>query len=142
MSNGLATGSQHGLGEMGLPAVGIIRYHPEMAAKVVEYVREDGFIPFRAWFDDLHAQAAAEVSAATYRLELGNLSRVKWIGGIGEYRIDWGPGYRIYLAKDGDALVILLGGGTKQRQQADIECARAYWAEYKDRKARKSKGSR
>lgn len=72
---------------------------------------------------------------AVLRLELGNTSRVRGVGTIGEYRIDWGPGYRIYLAKDGDALIILLGGGTKQRQQADIERAKAMWAEYKSRKA-------
>lgn len=72
---------------------------------------------------------------AVLRLELSNTSRVRWVGTIGEYRIDWGPGYRIYLAKDGDALIILLGGGTKQRQQADIERAKAMWAEYKSRKA-------
>ena len=64
-----------------------------------------------------------------------NLSRVKWVGTIGEYRIDWGPGYRIYLARDGDALVVLLGGGTKEREQADIERARGLWAEYRAQKA-------
>jgi putative addiction module killer protein len=106
-----------------------------MAITVVEYVREDGSNPFRAWFDSLHAQAAAKVATATLRLELGNTSRVKWIGAIAEYRIDWGPGYRIYFGKDGEALVILLAGGTKQRQQADIERAKALWAEYRRRKA-------
>ena len=105
------------------------------ALSIVEYVRDDGSNPFRAWFDGLHAQAAAKVATAIVRLELGNLSRVKWIGAIGEYRIDWGPGYRIYLAKDGDKVVILLGGGTKQRQQNDIDRAKAMWAEYKVRKA-------
>jgi putative addiction module killer protein len=75
------------------------------------------------------------VATAVVRLELGNLSRVKWIGTIGEYRIDWGPGYRIYLGKDGDRLIILLGGGTTQRQQTDIERAKAMWVEYKMRKA-------
>jgi putative addiction module killer protein len=105
------------------------------ALSIVEYVREDGSNPYRAWFDGLHAQAAAKIATAIVRLELGNLSRVKWIGGIGEYRIDWGPGYRIYLAKDGDKLIILLGGGTKQRQQIDIERAKAMWAEYRARKA-------
>ena len=104
------------------------------ALKIVEYVRENGSIPYRAWFDGLHAQAAAKVATAIVRLELGNLSHVKWIGVIGEYRIDWGPGYRVYLAKDGDKLVILLGGGTKQRQQSDIERAKAMWAEYRTRK--------
>lgn len=108
-------------------------------ATVVEYVREDGSSPYRKWFDDLHAQAAAKVAAAILRLELGNVSRVKWIGAIGEYRIDWGPGYRIYLANDGDKLIVLLGRGTKQRQQADIERAKAMWAEYKMRKAAAAK---
>ena len=103
---------------------------------VAEYVREDGSNPYRAWFDRLPAQAAAKIATAVVRLELGNLSRVKWIGVIGEYRIDWGPGYRIYLGKDGETLVVLLGGGTKQRQQVDVERAKAMWAEYKARKAK------
>ena len=51
-----------------------------------------------------------------------------------EYVIDWGPGYRIYLARDGEALIILFGGGTKRRQQKDIDQAKALHAEYKDRK--------
>ena len=106
---------------------------------VVEYVREDGSIPYRAWFDSLPAQAAAKIATAVVRLGLGNVSRVKWIGTIGEYRIDWGPGYRIYLGKDGSALVVLLGGGTKRRQQADIERAKAMWDEYRARKARAAK---
>ena len=101
---------------------------------VVEYVRADGSNPFRAWFDGLNAQAAARVATAVARLELGNLSRVKWIGTIGEYRIDWGPGYRIYLGNDGNKLIILLGGGTKQRQQSDIEHAKTMWTEYRRRR--------
>jgi putative addiction module killer protein len=51
-----------------------------------------------------------------------------------EHRIDTGPGYRIYFGRDGDTLVILLGGGTKRRQGRDIEDAKARWAEYKRRK--------
>src|SRR5947209_7326960 len=106
-----------------------------MALSVVEYIREDGSNPYRSWFDSLDPQAAAKVATATVRLELGNTSSVKWIGAIGEYRIDWGPGYRIYLAKDGEAIIILLGGGTKKRQQQDIERAEDMWAEYLVRKA-------
>jgi putative addiction module killer protein len=60
---------------------------------------------------------------------------VKWFSGIGEYVIDWGPGYRIYRAKDGDSLIVLFGGGMKRRQQADIERAKALHAEFKGRKA-------
>jgi putative addiction module killer protein len=103
--------------------------------RVVEYVRADGSIPYAAWFADLSSQAAAKVAIARARLEAGNTSSIKWIGRIGEYRIDWGPGYRIYLAKDGDDLLILFGGGTKRRQQSDIDRARALWDEYKSRKA-------
>jgi putative addiction module killer protein len=103
--------------------------------RVVEYIRADGANPFRNWFDDLDAQAAAKVATATLRLELGNTSNVKWIGTIGEYRIDWGPGYRLYLGRDGEMLIILLIGGIKKRQQADIARAKDLFAEYKARKA-------
>jgi putative addiction module killer protein len=83
----------------------------------------------------LDAQAAAKVTSANIRMELGNTSNVKWFSGIGEYVIDWGPGYRIYLAKDGESLIVLFGGGTKRRQQADIDRALALHAEYKARKS-------
>ena len=104
---------------------------------VEEYVREDGSCPFRSWFDDLDVLAAAKVATAIVRMELGNLSNVKWIGGgLGEYRIDWGPGYRLYVTKDGDQLTILFVGGTKKRQQSDIMQASALLDEYKGRKAK------
>jgi putative addiction module killer protein len=109
--------------------------------RVVEYIRVDGSNPFKTWFDDLDAQAAAKVATATLRLELGNTSNVKWIGTIGEFRIDWGPGYRVYLGRDGTELIILLVGGTKKRQQADIERAKALFAEYKARKAAAAKST-
>ena len=68
-------------------------------------------------------------------MENGNFSNVKSVGnGVSERRVDFGPGYRIYFAKDGDNLIILLGGGTKKRQQSDINKARKYWKDYKDRK--------
>lgn len=103
---------------------------------VLEYIREDGSSPYRKWYETLDSQAAARVSAATNRLELGNTSSVKWFAGIGEYRIDWGPGYRIYLIQDGEDLIVLLGGGTKKRQQKDIDEAKAIYKEYKARKKR------
>ncbi len=61
-------------------------------------------------------------------------SRIKWFDGIGEYVIDWGSGYRIYLAKVGDTLIVLFGGGTKRGQQRDIDKAKELMAEYKARK--------
>jgi putative addiction module killer protein len=109
---------------------------------VLEYVRENGANPFKKWFDDLPLDAAAKISSARARLEMGNISSLKWIGTIGEYRIDWGPGYRIYLGKDGTDIVILLGGGTKQRQRADIEQAKEFWSEYKARKARLARSAK
>jgi putative addiction module killer protein len=75
-----------------------------MRLTVVEYIREDESNPYREWFDRLDPQAAAKVATAVLRLEMGNTSRVKWIGTIGEYRIDWGPGYRIYLAREATLL--------------------------------------
>jgi putative addiction module killer protein len=105
-----------------------------MKINVDEYIREDGSSPYKTWFDGLDVQAAAKVITATLRLELGNTSSVKWFDGIGEYVIDWGPGYLIYLAKDGDSLVILFGGGFKKGQQRDIDRAKELHAEYKHRK--------
>lgn len=105
-----------------------------MAFTVVEYVREDGSNPYKRWFDGLHPQAAAKVAAARARLEFGNTSNVKRVGTIAEYRIDWGPGYRIYLAFEGDILIILLGGGTKKGQRSDIRRAQGLFEEYRARK--------
>jgi putative addiction module killer protein len=108
-----------------------------MAFRVEEYIRADGSNPYKQWFDSLEVAAAAKVVTAKLRLELGNTSSVKWFAGMGEYVIDRGPGYRIYLAKDGESLIVLFGGGTKRRQQADIDLAKALHSEYKARKAPK-----
>jgi putative addiction module killer protein len=92
--------------------------------KIREYVDAQGRSPYAKWFDGLDARAAAKVAIALVRMEQGNLSNVKGVGaGISEYRINFGPGYRIYFGMDGEALVILLGGGTKKRQGKDIEGA-------------------
>jgi putative addiction module killer protein len=106
-----------------------------MLFSVEEYVRDDGSIPYKAWFDALDPQAAAKAATAKLRMAQGNLSSVKWFSGMGEYVIDWGPGYRIYLAREGQVLIILFGGGTKRRQQADIERAKELLAEYRVRRA-------
>jgi putative addiction module killer protein len=99
-------------------------------------------IPFREWFDGLNSEAAQRVSTALYRLGLGNFSSAKSIGaGVHECRINFGPGYRVYFGKDGDFIVILLGGGTKQRQQSDIRLALERWNDYKQRrKLQKTEG--
>jgi putative addiction module killer protein len=103
--------------------------------RILEYVDAAGKRPFGLWFDRLDRQAAAKVTVALARLELGNLSNVKGVGsGLFEYRIDFGPGYRVYFGRDGEDAVVLIAGGTKKRQQIDIEAARLRWADYKRRK--------
>jgi putative addiction module killer protein len=104
--------------------------------KLQEYLLEDGTSPYKKWFDSLDAEPAAKVTTAKVRMERGLTSAIKWFDGIGEYKIDWGPGYRIYLAKDGDQLIVLFGGGTKSRQAADIIEAKRLHSEYKARKAK------
>ena len=106
-----------------------------MSYQVKELLLPDGSRPYAAWFATLDPMAAAKVRVAVARMEQGNLSNVEWFRGIGEYKIDWGPGYRIYLAKDGLKLIVLLGGGSKKRQQKDIDEALALWEDYKRRKA-------
>ena len=103
--------------------------------RIEEYIDARGRSPFARWFEGLNAPAAAKVSTVLIRMERGNLSNVAGVGGgVFEYRLNFGPGYRIYLGKDGDTLIILLGGGTKKRQQKDIEAARSLWKEYRLRK--------
>jgi putative addiction module killer protein len=100
-----------------------------------EYIDPDGRSPYAKWFNLLNAPAAAKIATAIVRMEQGNFSNSKGIGeGVFECRSDFGPGYRIYFGKDGDILVILLGGGTKKRQQKDIVSAKRLWKEYKRRK--------
>lgn len=92
---------------------------------IKEYIEENGPSPFARWFEELNNVTAAKVTTALYRLEQGNYSNVKGVGeGAFEYKIDFGPGYRIYFGKDGLELVILLGGGTKKQQNKDIHIAK------------------
>lgn len=108
---------------------------PSNMIEVREYLDRRGNSPFAAWSDSLNKEAAAKVAAALARMQQGNFSNAKGVGaGVYEYRIDFGPGYRIYFGKDGERLVILLGGGTKKRQQTDISTALARWQDYKERR--------
>ena len=102
--------------------------------EVREYIDAEGRSPYARWFNRLNMQAAAKVTTALARMEHGNLSNTKGVGGgVFERRINFGPGYRIYFGKDGDALIILLGGGTKSRQRDAINVARDLWREYRRR---------
>ena len=105
---------------------------PYVMPEIRYYVARGGLQPFAEWFAELEAVARAKVTRAIVRLEQGNFSNVKSVGeGVFEYRIDFGPGYRVYFGRDGETLVILLTGGTKKRQQRDIEAAHAFWQDYK-----------
>jgi putative addiction module killer protein len=99
-----------------------------------EYLRENETSPFGHWFSTLDAQAAVKVSNALLRLESGNTSNIKWFEGLGEYRINWGPGYRIYLVQEGKRLIILFGGGDKSTQKSDIKQAKSLISEFRTRK--------
>ena len=103
--------------------------------EVKEYIDVHGRNRYAKWFDGLDARAAVRVATALFRMELGNFSNAKGVGGgIFEYRMDFGPGYRVYFGKDGNNLIILLGGGTKKRQRMDIDAAKDLWWEYRQRK--------
>ena len=105
------------------------------AIRVLEYLDRSGRSPWRRWFNDLDAIAAAKVATALYRLGQGNFSSVAGVGsGVFQAKIDFGPGYRIYFGKDGETVVILLGGSTKKRQSAAIASAHKAWHDYKQRK--------
>ncbi|EXF91516.1 addiction module protein [Pseudomonas fluorescens HK44] len=99
-----------------------------------EYLQDNDTSPFGRWFSTLDAQAARKVSNALVRLEIGNTSNIKWFDGLGEYRINWGPGYRIYLVQEGKRLIILFGGGDKSTQKKDIKQAKTLVAEFRTRK--------
>ena len=103
--------------------------------ELLGYIDENGNKRFAQWLEALDATAAAKVTIALVRMSQGNLSKAKGIGsGVFEFKIDFGPGYRIYFGKDGERLIILIGGGTKKRQSQDIAMAQECWLVYKRRK--------
>lgn len=102
---------------------------------VRECIESNGRSPFERWLRELNFHAAAKVATLLERIAAGNLSNVKAVGGgVLEYRLDFGPGYRIYFGRDDERLVILLAVGTKRRQQNDITLAKVFWADYRTRK--------
>lgn len=100
------------------------------------YVTAQGNAPFEDWIEALRdAQAKKRIDARLARVEAGNLGDAKAVGeGVSELRIDYGPGYRVYFGQDGLQIVLLLCGGTKKTQTADIKQAKVYWENYQERK--------
>lgn len=103
-----------------------------------EYKQESGHIPFREWLEELRSSdsvAAQRIDARLARVKTGNLGEHRGVGdGVKELVLDFGPGYRVYFGEDGNTLIILLLGGTKKGQSADIEQAKANWKNFKELK--------
>ncbi|WP_404790577.1 type II toxin-antitoxin system RelE/ParE family toxin [Altericista sp. CCNU0014] len=103
--------------------------------QVVFYADEDGNEPFQAWMDNLRdQQGKRRIISRLFRVQQGNYGDVKPIGdGLSELRIFFGPGYRVYFGEEAGNMVVVLCGGDKDSQSRDIEAAKVYWKEYKNR---------
>jgi putative addiction module killer protein len=103
--------------------------------KVQEYIAKDGRNHYADWFNRLRPAAAAKAAAAVARMAAGNTSGLKGLtNGLAEWKIDWGPGLRIYVHQDGKELIVLMGGSDKGDQAAEIKAAAVLVQEYKQRK--------
>lgn len=100
------------------------------------YVNLAGKSIFTEWLNKLRdTQARARIDVRLNRLANGLTGDTKIVGeGVSELRIDWGPGYRVYFARDGATVVLLLCGGDKRTQQKDIDHAIDFWKEYQTRR--------
>lgn len=105
------------------------------------YQTADGRQPFVEWLGGLDNEAArSRIKIRLNRLALGNIGDCEAVGsGVIELRIDWGPGYRVYCARLGQAVVLLICGGDKKTQRKDIKRAKRYFEDYKTRSAKKPK---
>jgi putative addiction module killer protein len=105
-----------------------------MQRTIVIYERPSGKNPFLDWLLGLKdRKVRAIIRARLNRIELGNLGDCKSVGdGVFEFRISYGPGYRVYFGKVGEVIVVLRCGGDKGTQRRDIENAKNLWKEYKD----------
>lgn len=100
--------------------------------QIAAYVAPDGSTPFADWLRKLtDRKARNSVRIRMARLRLGNMGDHKSIGhGVLELRMAVGAGYRVYVGRAGLHGILLLCGGTKQTQTADIKKAQEYWADY------------
>ena len=100
---------------------------------IKEYLTSDGKCPFSEWLEKLRdRQARAIIRKRINRVRQGSLGDSKSVGGgVFEFRIDFGAGYRVYFGQDGNTIVVLLCGGDKGSQDADIKRAKQYWKDYR-----------
>lgn len=99
------------------------------------YQLNDQNVPVTDWLRALRdLRARAQIEVRLRRISTGNFGDSKSVGdGVAELRVDLGAGYRVYYARHGQALVLLLCGGDKGSQQNDITRAKDYWADWKRR---------
>ncbi len=104
---------------------------------VLRYQAEDTTEPVTEWLNNLRdRQAQARLRVRLRRLEAGNFGDCDPVGeGVFELREHVGAGYRVYLGRHGQQVVILLCGGDKKSQTADIKRARKYWVDWKRRQS-------
>jgi putative addiction module killer protein len=109
----------------------------QATSSVLRYQRTDGTEPFTDWLNSLRDKAAAaRIRLRLRQLEAGNFGDHKSLGaGVSELRFHHGPGYRVYFGRHGSAVVLLLCGGDKASQAADIGQAQAYWNDWKARQS-------
>lgn len=114
-----------------------------MTAELRYYQTSAGERPFVEWLQGLgDRQARARIEARLARAAVGNFGDVEPVGeGVLELRIDWGPGYRVYFARVGKAIVLLLCGGDKRTRQKDIKRAKSYLEDFKARGGKTSRGA-
>ncbi len=99
------------------------------------YQTVDGKAPFHEWLTGLKdVQARARIRARLARVQVGNFGDCKPLrDGVQELRIDHGPGYRVYLSRQGPVVVLLLCGGDKSGQRGEIKRALAYLNDWRER---------
>lgn len=103
--------------------------------EVINYKTRTGKEPLALWFDELEKIDQGRIFNRIAHVREGSFGDSKPVGdGVSELRMHFGPGYRIYYGKKGKTLVILLLGGKKSDQKKDIETAKRYWRDHKDRK--------
>lgn len=103
--------------------------------EIRNYLTEEGRSPFEEWLDSLRdTKARATIKARLKRVAFGNLGDYRSLGGgVYEFRIDYGPGYRLYFGQIGSTIILLLCGGDKSTQDQDIRKSLEYWENYKRR---------
>jgi putative addiction module killer protein len=105
--------------------------------EIQNYTTEDGREPFSEWINELRdMQARVKIEKRLNQVAQGNLGNYRSVGeGVCEFKINFGPGYRIYFGQMGSIIIIILCGGDKSSQEQDILKAREFWKDYERRKS-------